>query len=195
MGSIKKILLFLFGIFLFFSFSNVKSFEDITGLLNQQDRLQDPNSSDDDNIEKAIVRDVVDGDTIKVEFTGGNVETIRLLLIDTPESVKPNTPVQPFSEEAAELMRKKLIKGNVVEIEKGILERDKYDRLLAYVWVDGENVNKKLLENGFARVAYVNPPNIKYLDEFKEAEKLAKTNKKGVWSIEGYVQDYGFNSK
>lgn len=136
---------------------------------------------------------VIDGDTFKAEFSNGEVETIRLLLIDTPETVSPNVPEQPYGKEASDFLKRHLIRHSVVEIEKGIEERDKYNRLLAYVWRDGKNINKALLEEGLARVAYIYEPNTKYLNEFKRAERKAKEERKGIWSIDGYVTEKGFN--
>lgn len=155
------------------------------------------------HLETAIVNRIVDGDTLQVEmhdetkkgngFKGNTkVETIRLLLIDTPESVKQGVDPQPYSIEASNYMKERLTKGAIVKIEKGNPERDKYGRLLAYVWIDGENINKTLLQEGYARVAYVDEPNTKYLDEFRAAEQTAKDLKLKVWSINGYVSNKGF---
>jgi micrococcal nuclease len=184
---LKKIdlkILLIICLIILFSHSNIPT---VSELLDQLGYGENETS-----FEKAIVVDVVDGDTIKVNLDGKE-ETVRLLLIDTPESVKPNTPVQPFGKEASDFMKKTLIKSNVVQIEKGNPERDKYGRLLAYVWFDGENINKKLISKGYARVAYVYPPNTKYLEEFRQEEKKAKEKKIGIWSIENYVREDGFN--
>lgn len=191
MKIINRIIGLCVALFLFFTFSNYNSIGDIVEAFSvgQPDRNEAVNES---SFEKAIVHKVIDGDTIKVEFSGGKIETVRLLLIDTPESVKPKTPVMPFGEEASNFMKKTLIKGTVIEIEKGIEERDKYGRLLAYVWADGKNINKELLKKGLARVAYVQS-DTKYLEEFKKAEEKAKKERKGIWSLDGYVTEDGFN--
>jgi micrococcal nuclease len=189
MKLINKIIALSIGLFLFFTFSNFKSIDDII-LFNGGSG----NESKGSNLaEKAVVYEVIDGDTIKVEFSIGEIETVRLLLVDTPETVKPNTPEQPFGKEASEFMKHTLIKDTVIELERGKKDRDKYGRLLAYVWLDGKNINEELLRKGLARVAYVYEPNTKYLDDFKKAEKQAKQQKIGIWSIDGYVNSEGFN--
>ncbi|MYL43946.1 thermonuclease family protein [Virgibacillus salexigens] len=140
------------------------------------------------NKEKVTVDRVVDGDTVKVEFPSGETETVRLLLIDSPESVHPTKPVQPYGEEASDFAKDTLKEGQTLTLEKGDPERDKYDRLLGYIWVDGKNFNQLMIEEGFARVAYVYEPNTKYVDEFREAEKAAEQESNNIWSIDGYVE-------
>jgi micrococcal nuclease len=149
-------------------------------------------SSSHDRLRVKVI-DVVDGDTIKVEAEGKS-ETVRFLLVDTPESVHPNKPVQPFSKEASRFTEEMLL-GSDVELELGIGERDKYGRLLAYVYADGKSVQEALLEKGLARVAYVFEPNTKYVDEYETIQKQAQKEAVGIWSMENYVQDDGFNAE
>ncbi|HZH62092.1 MAG TPA: thermonuclease family protein, partial [Metabacillus sp.] len=111
------------------------------------------------NLLNAEVTKVVDGDTLQV-MIDGKKETIRLLLVDTPETVHPSKPVQPFGPEASDFLKEK-VNGEEVQIELGIGERDKYGRLLAYVYHHNQMINKLLLEKGLARVAYVFEPNTK----------------------------------
>lgn len=139
-----------------------------------------------------IVR-IVDGDTLIVEFNNGVEERVRLLLVDTPESVHPNKPVEPLGIEASEFAKESMPPGETVYLEMDKDERDRYDRLLAYVWIDDVLFNEELIENGFARVAYVYPPNTRHVDRFYDAEDRAKQKKAGIWNIEGYVTDEGFN--
>lgn len=139
----------------------------------------------------ATVTRIVDGDTIEIKWNN-KTELIRLLLIDTPETRHPNKPVQPYGPEANEFA-KKMLADKIVQVELGTELRDKYDRLLAYVFVDDNMYNEAVILEGLARVAYVYPPNDKYVGELKEAESIAKENKKGIWSIEGYVAKDGFN--
>ena len=81
-------------------------------------------------------------------------------------------------------------------IEFDIGERiDKYGRLLAYVYVDGKSVQKSLLAEGLARVAYVYPPNTRHLTPFEEVQAIAKEKGLGIWSIENYATESGFKSK
>lgn len=131
---------------------------------------------------------VIDGDTVIVEFEDGDTERIRLLLIDTPESVHPEKEPQPYGKEASEFAKNVLQEGKEVELEKGNPERDNYDRLLAYIWVDGENFNQLMIEEGFARVGYVYEPNTKYLDDFEKAQEQAEEEGENIWSIDGYVE-------
>ncbi|WP_082418973.1 thermonuclease family protein [Massilibacterium senegalense] len=133
----------------------------------------------------ATVIRVTDGDTIKIRLDNEKEEKVRMILVDTPETVHPNKPVQPFGPEASQLT-KDTLSGASIGLELGIEERDRYGRLLAYVYLqDGSMYNKTLIEKGLARVA-VYPPNTKYLDEFKALEQQAKTEKLGIWSIEDY---------
>ncbi|SIT85637.1 thermonuclease family protein [Edaphobacillus lindanitolerans] len=136
----------------------------------------------------------IDGDTIKIRYEGKE-QNVRYLLIDTPETNHPRLGKQPFGEQAKERNRELLANGEV-SIEFDIGPRtDKYGRLLAYVYVDGESVEEKLLEEGLARVAYVYPPNTRHLDRFEKAEKRAKDKGIGIWSIEDYATDRGFDNE
>ena len=141
----------------------------------------------------ATVVKVIDGDTVKIELPNGNEETVRLLLIDTPETVHPTKDIQPFGPEASQFSKNLMPANSEVEVELGIGERDKYGRLLAYFYVDGKMVNKLLLEKGLARVAYVYAPNTKYLDELEAIQKKAQQKEIGIWSIENYVTSRGFS--
>lgn len=140
-----------------------------------------------------VVR-VVDGDTMKVSFTeGGKVkeETIRLLLVDTPESVDPEKPVQPFALDASKYA-KTMLTGKDVQLELDVSERDKYGRLLCYLYIGDKMFNELLLENGYARVAYIYPPNVKYVDQFREIQKTAQQKGVNIWSVENYAQEDGY---
>lgn len=139
------------------------------------------------------VTSVIDGDTIKIIY-GGEEISVRYLLIDTPETNHPRFGEQPFGKEATDENRKLLESGDVtIEFDAG--DRfDDYGRLLAYIFVDGESVQEHLLESGLARVAYVFPPNTRYLDEFETAEQRATELGTGVWEFENYVTGRGFDS-
>lgn len=138
----------------------------------------------------AFVERVVDGDTINITVEGKE-ETVRLLLIDTPETKHPTKPVQPFGPEASQYTKDHL-EGKNIELELDVSERDKYGRLLAYVWINDQLFNEMLLAEGLARVAYVYPPNIKYVDQFREVQKIAQQEGIGIWSIEDYAREDGF---
>ncbi|MFD2670803.1 thermonuclease family protein [Marinicrinis sediminis] len=138
-----------------------------------------------------LVTRVVDGDTMKV-MVDGKEETVRLLLVDTPESVHPNKPVQPFGLEAS-AYAKDMLEGKEVRLELDVSERDKYGRLLVYMWLDEHRMfNEMLLEQGLARVAYIYPPNVKYVDPFRAIQREAQRKEAGIWSLENYVSEQGF---
>jgi micrococcal nuclease len=152
----------------------------------------DINKTETDNRFPVKLLQVVDGDTIKVQFNGKQ-ETVRLLLVDTPESVHPYKPVQPFSKEASRFTESMLANAKI-ELELDVGERDKYGRLLAYVYADGKSVQEALLLNGLARVAYVFAPNTKYADGYRSFQKQAQTEGAGIWSMENYVLEEGFQT-
>ncbi|WP_405100599.1 thermonuclease family protein [Oceanobacillus sp. FSL H7-0719] len=144
--------------------------------------------------EKATFIRAVDGDTLIAEIDGQE-EYVRLLLIDTPETKHPTKDVQPFGFEASKFMETAFEKNETIYLEFGTEKRDKYDRILAYLYNEnGDMINELLLEEGLARVAFVYPPNDKYVDDFYEIEEKARNKNSGIWSIPGYVTDYGFNS-
>ncbi|MFP3470922.1 thermonuclease family protein, partial [Micrococcus sp. SIMBA_144] len=87
------------------------------------------------------------------------------------------------------------LEGEKVGIEIDVSERDKYGRLLAYVWIGDQMFNEMLLEEGLARVAYIYQPNVKYVDQFQEIQRQAQEEGKGIWSIEDYVQEEGFDEE
>ncbi|TFE02918.1 thermonuclease family protein [Jeotgalibacillus salarius] len=129
---------------------------------------------------------VVDGDTLDVKLGDGSDERIRLLLIDTPETKHPTVGVEPYGPEASEFTSQ--LEGEFVELELDVSERDRYGRLLAYVWHNEEMFNEKILAAGLARVS-VYPPNTRYVDEFKATEGEAQREELGIWSLENYKTD------
>ncbi|WP_419961436.1 thermonuclease family protein [Psychrobacillus sp. BM2] len=140
------------------------------------------------------VVEVTDGDTIKVKYNG-NIEKVRYLLIDTPEMNHKTLGKQPFGEEAKQ-RNKELLNSGDVTIEFDVGDRlDDYGRMLAYIYVDGQSIQETLLEEGLARVAYIFPPNTRYLDDFEEASEIAEKKNIGVWETEDYVTNRGFNAK
>ncbi|MYL70337.1 nuclease [Halobacillus litoralis] len=139
------------------------------------------------------VTNVVDGDTIDI-MMNGKEERVRLLLVDTPETVHPDKPVQRFGPEASEFAEEKL-SGKEVRFEYDGPKRDHYDRLLGYIWVNGENFNQQLLEKGLARYAYEYDPPYVHSVSMKKAETRAKQQEKGIWSIDGYVTNEGFSER
>ena len=149
------------------------------------------------NFDSKVV-EVVDGDTIRIQkkdgsnFSDGkNEQTIRLIGVNTPETVDPRKPVECFGKEAS-AYTKKLVKGEMVFLETDDSQQqyDKYDRLLAYVYVqtsglEGSNyfmLNQKLIEDGYAYEYTYNIP-YKYQDIFKEAETKSKNQGLGLWNL------------
>lgn len=112
---------------------------------------------------------VVDGDTIVVNYNGVE-ETVRLIGVDTPESVHPDKSKNTEAGFAASEFTTVYLSGQQVELEFDVQQRDQYGRLLAYVYKDGEMFNKKLLMTGYAEIATY-PPNVKYVDEFTQIVK------------------------
>lgn len=160
----------------------------------QPSKNESQNNGQNEKYITATVIEIVDGDTIKVKIDGKE-ETVRLLLVDTPETKDPNEPVQPFGPEASQFAKETLPAGKEVKLEYDGPERDKYDRLLAYLWVGDKIFNQMLIEEGLARVAYIYDPPYTHYDVFVEAEEKAKAAKKGIWSIDGYVTADGFREE
>ncbi|NLK45021.1 MAG: hypothetical protein GX300_11590 [Tissierellia bacterium] len=127
----------------------------------------------------ARVKRVVDGDTIIVDFNGKE-ERVRLIGVDTPESVHPDVAKNLPEGKVASDFTKLMLDGKEIELEFDVQERDHYGRILAYVWLDGVMHNKTLLEEGYARLATY-PPNVKYVEEFTKIQEEARKNNKGFW--------------
>lgn len=149
---------------------------------------------------KATVERVVDGDTMKLKLDKTKeVVTLRLLLVDTPESVKKGVDPQPYSIEASNFAKNTLVAGDTVYIEYDEGDKtDKYDRHLGYLWYysnDNSNwqmFNETLISQGYARVGYIYSQK-RHLDEFYKAQDYAKSNKLNIWSVDGYVTDRGYD--
>lgn len=121
-----------------------------------------------------LVSRVIDGDTVVL----GSGETLRYVGIDTPEKEK-----ECFSEEAT-LENEKLVEGKKVRLEKDVSEKDRYGRLLRYLWVKEEGqeifVNDYLIREGYGRAVFY-PPDVSYQSEFQQAEREAFEANKGLW--------------
>lgn len=131
--------------------------------------------------DEAYVIKVIDGDTLKVSIGGSENERVRMLGIDTPESVHPDANKNTKNGKIASNYTKSKLEGKTVKLEFDKEKRDKYGRLLAYVYLDNKMFNEVLLEEGYASVLIISPNN-RYEKEFRNIEKEAKAKKIGFWS-------------
>lgn len=122
---------------------------------------------------------VVDGDTIVVRLASGRVERVRYIGIDTPESVRPGTPVQCFAKAAAR-ENARLVGVGPVRLVADAERRDRYGRLLAYVYARGRFVNAALALGGYARPLTI-PPNVAHVHELGAAADAARAAGRGLW--------------
>ena len=136
-----------------------------------------------------------DGDTISVTMNGEK-ERVRLLMIDTPEMNYDKGEPMPFAEEAKEFTINLLENADTVELlfDKGP-ETDHYDRLLAYIYIDGVMLQESLLKEGYAAVRYINKPNNSLEQQFRDIQADAEAEKVNIWSYEDYFQKDGFHAE
>lgn len=129
------------------------------------------------------VTKVIDGDTIQVDMNG-NLEKVRLIGINTPETVDPRRTVECFGKEASKRMND-LLSGKIVRLEYDDTQglRDTYDRLLAYVYLEDEQmINRKMIAEGYAyEYTYMTP--YKYQKEFRGLQNFARINQYGLWAV------------
>lgn len=145
---------------------------------NEENNLNDNKSDENQFVEPSTINStrsvkvirVLDGDTIEIE--GG--ERVRYLGINAPESG------QPFSTEATR-ENERLVAGHIVNLEFDVQTRDRYQRLLAYIWVGNILINKEIVNNGYA-VSETIQPNVKYQDLILEAERQARESCRGLWA-------------
>jgi micrococcal nuclease len=151
-------------------------------------------SGEPSGYESGEVTRVVDGDTIEVRVTGrvdgpgagdarvGASHHVRLIGIDTPESVNPNSPVECFGLESS-AAAEALLEGREVKLVKDVEEADRYERLLRYVYLGQEQANARLVVNGYA-AAYTYPPNVRHSELFVALQRDARDDQRGLWSSE-----------
>jgi len=167
--------------------------EDPLGLFNEAEELEQKETSlEEKNEQFYSVIKVVDGDTIDIDIDG-TIERIRLIGIDTPETVDPRKPVQCFGKEAS-AKAKEWFSGKQValEIDDAEGDRGKHGRLLRYVRTkNGFFYNLEIIKQGYA-YEYTYDTTYKYQQEFKDAEKYAMDNELGLWAP-GVCDD--FNNK
>ena len=131
--------------------------------------------------EVALVTQVVDGDTIVATIAGVS-EKIRLIGVDTPETVDPRKPVQCFGVESSAFTKSLLLNATVrLEADPSQGDRDKYGRLLRYVFLGNINISEEIIAKGYGHEYTYGIP-YKYQAEFKNAEQMAREAKKGLWA-------------
>lgn len=133
--------------------------------------------------ERAYVDKVIDGDTMDVTIEGSKYK-VRFIGVDTPETKDPRRPVGCFGKEAAS-ETKSLIEGRMVILQKDVSSTDRYDRLLRYVYLPVDDskmifINDYLVREGYAKVLTY-PPDVKFNEQFLEAEKQAREQNRGLW--------------
>jgi micrococcal nuclease len=128
-------------------------------------------------LEGLVVR-VVDGDTIQVRL-GDRIEKVRYIGVNAPELHHPTRGAEPGGREAAAVNRR-LVDGRHVRLELDVQVRDRYGRLLAYVWVGDVMVNAEMVRRGYAQVMTV-PPNVRYRDLFRALQREAREARRGLW--------------
>ena len=174
-----------------FSMASCGVEENVSSDISEQPAIPEqpvPTSDESKTLHPAKVDRVVDGDTIKIFFEGDS-DRVRLIGIDTPESVAPDENRNvPYGKIASEFTKEKL-EGKDIELEFDVKERDEYGRLLAYVYLDGVMFNKTLLDEGHAQI-YTFPPNVKYVELFEEAQKAAREAGNGIWNNDNYEFKY-----
>jgi micrococcal nuclease len=134
---------------------------------------------------KATVVRVVDGDTIVVHI-GGHDENVRLIGIDTPETHKPDTPVECYGPEASARMAVLLPPGTTVRLVRDVEARDRYNRLLAYVYRDNDGlfIDLTMVTEGYAGTLAI-PPNLAHRGELDGAAAAAQSARRGLWQACG----------
>ena len=146
------------------------------------------------NLEKATVAKVVDGDTLAVNVAGEE-KRVRLILVDTPESVHPDESRNTeYGKMASDFTASQIKAGQTIYLQKDVSETDKYGRLLRYVWLEppadvedeaevrAKMYNAKLLLEGYAQISTY-PPDVKYADIFTKFQREARDGDKGLWGV------------
>ena len=152
------------------------SFEEVAGVTTALTEV------DFSKMEKVLVTEVVDGDTVKIEGD----RTVRYIGVDTPETKHPKKQVECFGREASDA-NKALVEGKYIYLQRDVSETDRYQRLLRYIYLPNPQstgeaifVNEYLVEQGYAHLLTY-PPDVKYDEVFRAAEKQAREANRGLW--------------
>lgn len=142
-----------------------------------------PEGKKPDENNSVFIEKVIDGDSIEVNI-GGKREQVRFIGIDAPELSQ-----KPWGKRSKKFLEDLIsASGWQVRIEYDVEKRDKYDRILAYLWSrDNKLINEEILGNGYA-VLYTFPPNVKHVDRLRSAQVIARENKRGIWGRGGLKQ-------
>lgn len=168
--------------------SNVNSEKEVSKINNANISVNGENKENGKTVQgiipngkvEAKVLRVVDGDTLKIQIADKDYK-VRLLGVDTPESVSPKKEKNTKEGKIASEYTKKNLEGKDIILEFDVSPYDRYGRLLAYVYVDGICYNEKLLEEGYAKVMMISP-NVKNSKYYRQIEKQAKENNAGFWN-------------
>ena len=154
-----------------------------THILGTVDSEASPSTIQKDRVKATLIK-VVDGDTVHVSINGAK-ETIRIIGINTPETVDPRRPVECFGREASNKAKELFSSAKVIELEQDLSQndRDKYKRLLRYVFIDGIDYGKQMIREGYA-YEYTYEIPYRYQLDYKEEQKQAVENKRGLWRDE-----------
>ncbi len=168
--------------------NNVNSEKEVSKINNANISVNEENKENGKTVQgiipngkvEAKVLRVVDGDTLKVQIVDKGYK-VRLLGVDTPESVSPKKEKNTKEGKIASEYTKKNLEGKDIILEFDVSPYDRYGRLLAYAYVDGICYNEKLLEEGYAKVMMISP-NVKNSKYYRQIEKHAKENNVGFWN-------------
>lgn len=195
------------GIILLFGFALIAGEKDSPSMPPNISKLQEKteqnvagvqteplNTPTRDTMQQATLVKVIDGDTIAVSIEGKN-EVVRVIGIDTPEVVDPRKTVECFGKEASEKAKVMFENNKTVLLESDPTqgERDKYQRLLRYIWIDDAKVDfgKLMIEQGYA-TEYTYTTAYKYQESYRLAEEDAREAKKGLWADNACLNSSSF---
>lgn len=154
------------------------------------DQTQQTEPAANTNTEIVTLEKCVDGDTAKFLSSDGSITSYRFLAVDTPETVHPTKGVEPYGKEASDFTCNALTNAKEIKLEfdDNAGKVDKYDRGLAWVFVDGQLLQEQLISKGLAEVAYLYD-DYKYTGLLQDAEAVAKANKVGLWSEDSSITE------
>lgn len=190
---VVAVLILIWGLGREILFPSQKSSRTKNKTSHSQKQVDSSSNTNSQSHEKADVVRVVDGDTVVI-LLNGQEEKVRLIGVDTPESKNNEkarrdssktgesvSEIVKLGKEAAQYTKSILPKGTKVTVETDVQPRDRYGRLLAYLYLEnGEMVNSLIIQNGYAQVMTI-PPNVKYEDLFRKLMKEARENNRGLW--------------